>query len=106
MILDDASVVVRLDVKKASENIKIGENKAVKDKIIKAIKDADMGRSARNKMEEIIDDPTKSGVDFSDPVMLYVAKDGDKDDVGLLGSVKDKDAFADLFYRFRWWRIY
>lgn len=28
--------------------------------------------------------------------MLYVAKDGDKDDVGLLGSVKDKDAFADF----------
>lgn len=96
MIPDDASVVVRLDVKKASENSKIGENKTVKDKIIKAIKDADMGRSARNKMEEIIDDPTKSGVDFSDPVMLYVAKDGDKDDVGLLGSVKDKDAFADF----------
>ncbi|MDD6379311.1 MAG: DUF4836 family protein [Prevotella sp.] len=96
MIPDDASVVVRLDVKKASENSKIGENKTVKDKIIKAIKDADLGRSARNKMEEIIDDPTKSGVDFSDPVMLYVAKDGDKDDVGLLGSVKDKDAFADF----------
>lgn len=96
MIPDDASVVVRLDVKKASENSKIGENKTVKDKIIKAIKDADLGRSARNKMEEIIDDPTKSGVDFSDPVMLYVAKNGDKDDVGLLGSVKDKDAFADF----------
>lgn len=96
MIPDDASVVVRLDVKKASENSKIADNAEVKDKIIKAIKDADMGRSARNKMEEILDDPTKSGVDFSDPVMLYIANDGDNNDVGLLGSVKDKDDFADF----------
>lgn len=96
MIPDDASVVVRLDVKKASEHSKIADKKEVKDKIVKALKDADMGRSARDKMEEILDDPTKSGVDFSDPVMLYAANDGDNDNVGLLGSVKDKEDFTDF----------
>lgn len=97
MIPDDASVVIRMDVKKASENGKLGDNSTLKDKIVKAMKDADMSRSARDEIEEIIDDPTKSGIDFSDPLMFYVTQgDDNSENGGLLGTIKDKDDFTEF----------
>lgn len=96
MIPDDAAVVLRMDVRKISDKSKLGDNQDVKDKIEKAIKDADMGHSAREKLEDILDDPTKSGVDFRDPLMLYYTEDGDDRTVGILGSIKSKEDFTDL----------
>lgn len=74
LIPDNALVVARLDMTKMMESTGMkGDDTSTKKEIEKLIKNAGLPKEAREKLLEIIDDPTSSGIDFTEPFFAYGA---------------------------------
>lgn len=93
LIPSDAAVVVRMDVKGAMEQSGVGDDSGIKDRLKKAIKDADMGKKLTDAVVGVIDDPVTLGLDLRDPVFFYAT---DKGKVAFVGSVYKKDSFTEF----------
>lgn len=96
VIPDDALLVVRIDAKQLAEKSGIGENDKVKKKFKAALKDADLSRGLRNKVEDLLEDPSATGIDLSQPLFVYVAQDDSDVKAGIVGGVSSKDDLTEL----------
>ena len=93
LIPDNAFVVFRLDMTKLLESTGMkGDDATTKKEIEKFIKDAGLPKEAREKLLEIIDDPTSSGIDFTEPFFAYGAltKSSGGFEGGFVGCVASK----------------
>ena len=98
LVPDDAMFVMRFDMKKASEKSGLsGDKSELKDWLKKQVKSAGMDKKMRDKVLDIIDDPTKSGIDFTEPVFIYAsATDMNDADVAFVASMASKGDMVDL----------
>lgn len=99
LVPEDAMLVMRFDVTKLQEKCGIdGKNSEVKDWVKEQIKDMDVDKDLRKKLLTIVDDPTASGIDLTEPVYLYVSgnvKRGDFDG-GLVGAMASESDLTSL----------
>ena len=98
LIPEDALMVMRFDVTKMQEQSGMNDGKSeLKKRIREFIKDADMDKELRNRLLEIVDDPTASGIDFTEPIYFYFAGDMErKVDLGFVATMADQGSFKDL----------
>jgi len=98
LIPEDALFVMRFDVTKMQERSGLsGDKSALKDKIKDLLDEANMDRELREKLLDIVDDPTASGIDFTEPVYFYAGGDMQrKVDAGFVGSMASAGDFEDL----------
>ena len=102
LIPDNAIYVLRLDMLKllGSTGEKGDDDSSVKDQLKKLIKEAHLDEDASEKFMEIIDDPTSSGIDFTEPLYVYLAASSREGlggmEGGLVGSVDSKGNLAEV----------
>lgn len=98
LIPDSAIAVFRLDVMKTMESTGMkGDDTSLKSQIEKLIKNAGIDKEVREKLLDIIDDPTSSGIDFTEPVYLYLATKGNNGfDGGFVGTTASKGDLEDV----------
>ena len=94
LIPDDAYVLVRFDVKQILEKSELADNSDAKKEMRKALKESNLRKETREKIEEIISNPLNLGLDLRDPVVFYVTPQGHRMNSVLVGSVYDDDDFA------------
>jgi hypothetical protein len=100
LIPEDAIFVLRVDVKQIADKSGFDDDSKAKKKLTEALKEADMSRAAREKAEAILDDPAKAGLDLRDPLFIYGSENKSKEDIGIVGSILNKDDFTDLLNTF------
>ena len=100
MIPDDAYFVMRLDVKQTVEKCGLQENSKVKKSLTDALKESDLSRDLRDRIEQIFDKPATSGLDLRKPVFLYASKDGSYEETAVVGALHSESDFADLINAF------
>lgn len=98
LVPDDALFVVRIDAKQASEKSGLTGDKSELSKWIKKqIKEMGLDKEVRDKVLAIVEDPTKSGFDLTEPVFLYAAGDIEREpDFGVVGTMASKSDLIDL----------
>lgn len=98
LIPDNAFAVLSLNVIKTMESTGMkGDDTSVKEQIEKFIKDAGLDKEVRDKLMDIIDDPTSSGIDFTEPIYLYFALGGSNGLAGgLVGTTANKGDLEDV----------
>lgn len=98
LIPDNALIVLRFDMTKMLENTGMkGDDTSLKKEVEKLIKDAGIDKEAREKLLEIVDDPTSSGIDFTEPMFAYGALTEQRGGFagGFVGSVASKGDLKD-----------
>ena len=93
LIPDDAVAVLSIDAADLFKASALDENTKIKDEYMMLLDQSGLARKTRNFMEEIIDNPEKSGVDFTTPLMLYVGQDESGGLVGTIASASDFTTF-------------
>ena len=98
LIPDNAVAVIRFDMMKTMESTGMrGDDTSVKSQLEKLIKDIGLDKEVREKLMDILDDPTSTGIDFTEPVYLYFAAKGANDfDGGFVGTTASKSDLAEL----------
>ena len=98
LIPDNAIVVARFDLLATMEKTGMrGDDTSLKDELEKAIKKAGLDKEVRDKVLEIIDDPTASGIDFTEPLYAYFASNDKREpEGGLVGAMASKSDLTDL----------
>ena len=98
LIPDNAWIVVRWDMMKTMESTGMkGDDTSTKEQIEKLIKNVGLDKEVREKLLDIIDDPTSSGFDFTEPVYLYLAPGGRSGFTGgIVGTTASKGDIADI----------
>ena len=63
------------------------------------LESSSMDKKTREKIGDILEDPTKSGIDFTEPVYCYVSLDVKRNstEVGVVGSMASEGDLTDLF---------
>ena len=99
LVPEDAAIVMRLDLLQLGQKSGLsgGESTFVK-QLKKQLRNAGIGREIREKLEEIIDEPSQSGIDLTDPFFLYASLDkrGDPKEVGFIGTIASESKLTDL----------
>lgn len=98
LVPDDAFFVARIDLMQAGEASGISNNDRLIEQLKKEMKKAHLPEDLREKIEEIIDSPSESGIDLTEPVYIYCSLDkrANPKEAGLVGSVSDDDKLAEL----------
>lgn len=98
LIPDDAVVVMRFDVSQFSEKCGLsGDNADMKKWLEDQIKDSGLDKDMSDKLMAIVEDPTKSGLDLTEPFYFYVAgKDKDNVEAALVGTMASQGDLTDL----------
>ena len=98
LIPENAAFVFRLDMTKMMESTGMkGDDTSTKKEIEKLIKDAGLDKEIREKLLEIVDDPTSSGIDFTEPFFAYGAPAEERGafEGALVGCVASKGDLED-----------
>lgn len=99
LVPDNALLVMRVDLTKMQEKtgLKSGEDSDLKDWMKELIEDMRFDDAINDKLLAIIDDPSKTGVDLTEPLYLYAAGDfEDNTDAGLVGTIASEANFTDM----------
>ena len=99
LIPDDAFMVLRMDVLQGMEKSGLkGDNSEMKKWMEEQIKEAGLDKELSDKILQILDDPTKSGIDFTEPVFIYASTDFSKKvDAGFVASIASESDLTNLF---------
>ena len=89
LIPEDAVVVVRLDVTKMLKGAGAdSDDSSLKKWLRKEIKNANFDKETRQRLLDVVDDPTNSGIDFTEPLYVFVGGDLQRNvDYGVVGTV-------------------
>lgn len=95
LVPEDAAFVLRFDATQVSTKSGLKGNSSELLKMIKErLKDAGLDKETRDKILSIVEDPSKSGIDLTEPLYLYAKLDKRMDaEVGLVGEMASE---ADL----------
>ncbi len=98
LIPEDAVFVMRVDPMKTLDTAGAsGKESKLKKQLKKMVKDMGGDKELRQKLEDIIDDPTASGIDFSEPFFFYAASvDNKVPELGVVGTVASQDDITEL----------
>ena len=98
LVPEDALFVMRLDVAKIQDKAGMNDGKStLKEWFKEQIENSSMDKELSKKMLAIVDDPTASGIDFTEPVYLYFSGDmRTKVDAGMVGAIASKGDLTDL----------
>lgn len=88
LIPEDAAIVMRFDVKQSLEAIGYDKEDELKDQLKDAISENVDDEDLLNMLSEIVDDPSATGLDTSNPMYLYVSANL-SNIVGLVGTTAD-----------------
>ncbi|MBQ8097578.1 MAG: DUF4836 family protein [Prevotella sp.] len=95
LVPEDATFVMRFDVMQTTEKCGLkGDNSEMKKWLKEMLSQSEMSKKMRDQVLEIVEDPTKSGIDFTEPIYVYasMSKNGPKD----IGFVADMASSGDL----------
>jgi len=97
LIPEDALWVMRLDVAKMQEQMGMNDDKSdFKDQVKEIIDEMGLDKELREKVLDIIDDPTASGIDFTEPVYAYVSASRKDISGGVVGTMANEGDLTDL----------
>ena len=90
LIPEDAAIVVRIDMKQSLDAIGYDEADDFKDKLKDAINEHVDDDELQEMLTEIVDNPSATGIDTSNPVYLYVTANL-SNIVGFVGTTSDQE---------------
>ena len=92
-IPDDAAVV-SIDVKQIIEKGKIADNAEAKKKLQESMEQGVKNQETKDLIKKIMDDPTKTGIDLSEPIFVFFADNNSKQ--GVVATISNKSDFLEL----------
>ena len=92
--IPDNAVVFSIDVKQMLEKGKIADNAEAKKKLLESIEQGAKNLETKDLFKKIVDDPTKAGVDLSEPLFFFTT--ADSKDMGIVGTILDKGDFTEV----------
>ena len=92
--IPDNAVVFSIDVKQMLEKGKIADNAEAKKKLLESIEQGAKNQETKDLFKKIVDDPTKAGVDLSEPLFFFTT--ADSKDMGIVGTILDKGDFTEV----------
>lgn len=92
--IPDNAVVFSIDVKQMLEKGKIADNAEAKKKLLESIEQGAKNQETKDLFKKIVDDPTKAGVDLSEPLFFFTT--ADTKDLGIVGTILDKGDFTEV----------
>lgn len=99
LVPEDAAIVLRMDLLQLGQKSGLsgGESSMVK-KLKSQLRNLGVGKELRQKLEDIIDEPSQSGIDLTDPFFLYASVDkrGEPKEVGFIGTIASESKLTDL----------
>ncbi|MCR4809924.1 MAG: DUF4836 family protein [Prevotella sp.] len=97
LIPSNAFAVISIDVIKMIESTGMkSDDTSVKSQMENLIKAAGLDKDVREKLLDILDDPTSTGIDFTEPIYLYFAVGGsDGFEGGIVGTTASKGDLKD-----------
>lgn len=97
LISEDAQVLMRFNVDAVASQLGSENSKAIADAAKKELQKSELSAEATQKIEEVVKDPAKAGIDFREPLVVsYGGKGNAKEEVRVLAAVHDKAALKDL----------
>ena len=95
LIPENATVVMRLDVRQMAECSGLTDDGQMKSELKKMLKDANFSRSLSEKIEKIMDDPSKVGLDLRDPVFVYFIQSAGPDFANMESLTMEADSLLE-----------
>lgn len=95
LVPDDATCVLYFDVKEFASQADFEGNDDVTSLFEKALKEGEVGASTRDKIMEIVNNPGKSGIDLSEP-MLFFHSPSFTNEVAFVGAMSDDGDFEEF----------
>lgn len=98
LVPEDAAFVVRFDATQISTKSGLKDNNSELLEMIKEqLKNAGLDKDTRDKILSVVEDPTKSGIDFTEPMFLYVKLTKRMDaEAGLVGDMASESDLTNL----------
>ena len=97
-IPDDAAVI-SIDVKQIIEKGKIADNAEAKKKLQEGMEQGVKNQETKDLIKKIMDDPTKTGIDLSEPIFVFFADNNNKQ--GAVATISNKSDFLELANTFQ-----
>lgn len=101
LVPEDALMVMRVDLMQMGDKSGLGsgDSKLV-DKLKKELKNIISDKELRKRIESIIDEPSESGIDLTEPVYGYMALEnsrrGDPREAGVVGTLSSSSKLTEL----------
>lgn len=95
LIPEDALVVSCINVEETMDAADLSDNAQLKEKMKNGIKQMELSRMFEKQLTDIVDDPSKTGIDFSEPFFIAVL-DMDEMLYEFTGSLDDSKKFEEL----------
>lgn len=92
-IPEDAAVV-SIDVKQILEKGKIADNAELKKKLQEGMEQGVKNQETKDLIKKIMEDPTKTGIDLSEPIFVFYADNNSKQ--GAVATIANKSDFLEL----------
>ena len=92
-IPEDAAVV-SIDVKQILEKGKIADNAELKKKLQEGMEQGVKKQETKDLIKKIMEDPTKTGIDLSEPIFVFYADNNSKQ--GAVATIANKSDFLEL----------
>ena len=98
LVPDDAAVVFRIDLMQSADKLGIsGGNSGLASRVKDIVSDLGLNRAQQKKIEQVLDDPTSTGIDLTDPLYFFLAGNIERNpDGGLVGTLASESDFEEL----------
>lgn len=98
LVPDDATIVFRADIAKCAKLSGFGNGSSnLADKLKDQVSSMVDNKKLQSKLNDIIDNPMKAGIDLSEPIFAYLRGNLDRNPhFALVGSVSSQDKLASL----------
>jgi hypothetical protein len=98
LVPDDATFVLRVDIAKCAKQAGLGKGSSkLVDQLKGQVSSLVENKDLQSKITAIIDDPSKSGIDLSEPIFAYVSGNLEKNPrLALVGAVSSQDKLSSL----------
>ena len=92
--IPDNAAVISIDVKQIIEKSKIADNADAKKKLQATMEEGVKNQETKNLIKKIMEDPTKAGIDLTEPIFVFFADNNDKQ--AAVATISSKDDFLEL----------
>ena len=92
--IPDNAAVISIDVKQIIEKSKLADNAEAKKKLLESAEQSVKNQDTKDLIKKIMEDPTKTGIDLSEPIFVFYADNNSKQ--GAVATISSKSDFLEL----------
>lgn len=92
--IPDNAALISIDVKQIIEKSKLADNAEAKKKLLESAEQSVKNQDTKDLIKKIMEDPTKTGIDLTEPIFVFYADNNSKQ--GAVAAISNKSDFLEL----------